>query len=50
MMTVTPPPPVSQDDPRKPYVKPAITHDLKLETRAGSTVGIPVPPEDLFTP
>ncbi len=34
--------------PRKTYVKPAITHDLKLETRAGSpppTVRPPIDPQ-----
>ena len=34
--------PELDSDALKPYVKPAIVHDLKLETRAGSTiVGIP---------
>ncbi len=26
---------------RQPYVKPAIVHELRLETRAGSLPGIP---------
>ncbi len=28
---------------RKPYEKPAIVHELELETRAGSPVGLPNP-------
>ena len=28
---------------RKPYVAPAITHELKLETRAGSPLGLANP-------
>jgi len=28
---------------RPPYVKPAIVHELKLETRAGSLPGMPDP-------
>ena len=31
---------------RKPYTPPAITHELELETRAGSPLGMP----DLFDP
>jgi len=31
----------SQENERKPYIKPEITHELELETRAGSPVGIP---------
>ena len=30
----------SQDVERKPYSKPAVTHELELETRAGSPAGI----------
>ncbi len=30
-------------DERKPYEKPAIVHELELETRAGSPVGLPNP-------
>ena len=37
---------VSQIKPRKPYTKPEIIHELELETRAGSPLGIP----DLFDP
>ena len=36
----------SQENERKPYIKPGITHELELETRAGSPVGIP--PLDLL--
>jgi len=32
---------------RKPYIKPEITHELELETRAGSVVTIP---PDLIDP
>ncbi len=32
---------------RKPYIKPEIIHELELETRAGSPVGIP---PDLIDP
>ena len=28
---------------RKPYVKPEIIHELELETRAGSPLGMPDP-------
>ena len=28
---------------RKPYAKPEIIHELELETRAGSPLGIPDP-------
>lgn len=28
---------------RRPYVRPAIIHELALETRAGSPLGIPDP-------
>ena len=28
---------------RKPYTKPEIIHELELETRAGSPLGIPDP-------
>ena len=31
---------------RKPYTKPEIIHELELETRAGSPLGMP----DLFDP
>jgi hypothetical protein len=34
----------SQDaNPRKLYVKPEIVHELELETRAGSPLGLPSP-------
>ena len=29
--------------PRKPYTKPEIIHELELETRAGSPLGMPDP-------
>jgi hypothetical protein len=35
-------------EPRKSYTKPAILHELELETRAGSPLGIPDPFEDPF--
>ena len=36
---------------RKPYAKPEIIHELELETRAGSPLGIPNPdPLDPFAP
>jgi len=35
-----------QPQARKPYSKPEIIHELELETRAGSPLGIP----DLFDP
>jgi hypothetical protein len=28
---------------RKPYIKPEIVHELELETRAGSPLGLPDP-------
>jgi hypothetical protein len=31
---------MNDDEPRKPYIKPEIIHEMDLETRAGST---PVP-------
>ena len=31
---------ISQEVERKPYSKPAVTHELELETRAGSPAGI----------
>jgi hypothetical protein len=33
----------SQEEDRKPYNKPEIIHDIKLETRAGSSVNRPDP-------
>ena len=33
---------------RKPYIKPEITHELKLETRAGSPEGMPEDPSVPF--
>lgn len=33
----------SQRETRKPYRRPAILHELQLETRAGSPLGIPDP-------
>jgi hypothetical protein len=33
-------PPENETNKRKPYSKPEITHELELETRAGSTVGL----------
>ena len=30
----------TETDKRKPYSKPDITHELDLETKAGSTVGL----------
>ncbi len=30
--------------PHKTYIKPAITHELKLETRAGSPLPTAIPP------
>ena len=35
-----------QPETRKPYTKPEIIHELELETRAGSPLGMP----DLFDP
>ena len=35
-----------QPEARKPYAKPEIIHELELETRAGSPLGMP----DLFDP
>lgn len=32
-----------QDRPRKAYSRPEIIHELELETRAGSPLGIPDP-------
>ena len=38
------------EEPRKPYEKPAIVHELTLETKAGSTLGLfPDPLDDEFT-
>ncbi|MBN1537100.1 MAG: hypothetical protein JW908_10250 [Anaerolineales bacterium] len=33
---------------RKPYLTPAIIHELELETRAGSPLGIPDPLDENF--
>lgn len=32
-----------QDKPRRTYCRPEIIHELELETRAGSPLGIPDP-------
>ena len=37
----------TQDEGRKPYVKPEIIHDLALETRAGSPLSLFPDPLDL---
>jgi hypothetical protein len=34
---------------RKPYLNPAIIHELELETRAGSPLGLPDPIGEDFT-
>lgn len=31
----------AQSEDRKPYTKPEITHELELETRAGSPLAVP---------
>ena len=36
-----------QPETRKPYVKPEIIHELELETRAGSPLGMPDPLDPL---
>ena len=36
-----------QPETRKPYAKPEILHELKLETRAGSPLSIPDPLDPL---
>lgn len=45
MARITPPNPETDEtakpDPRKPYSKPAIIHELELETRAGSPLLAP---------
>jgi len=33
---------------RKPYLTPAIVHELELETRAGSPLGLPDPLDENF--
>jgi len=33
----------SQPEARKPYARPEIIHELALETRAGSPLGVPDP-------
>jgi hypothetical protein len=35
--------PVTESVTRQPYIKPAIVHELKLETRAGSGPNFPDP-------
>lgn len=34
---------------RKPYLSPAIIHEMDLETRAGSPLGLPDPLGEEFT-
>jgi len=36
-----------QSETRKPYAKPEIIHELELETRAGSPLGMPDPLDPL---
>ena len=36
-----------QPETRKPYTKPTIVHELELETRAGSPLGMPDPMDPL---
>ena len=36
-----------QPEARKPYTKPQIIHELELETRAGSPLGMPDPLDPL---
>ena len=33
----------AEDVTRQPYIKPAIAHELRLETRAGTPLGMPDP-------
>ncbi|NMC11471.1 MAG: hypothetical protein GYA34_01150 [Chloroflexi bacterium] len=33
---------------RKPYLTPAIIHELELETKAGSPLGLPEPLDEQF--
>jgi hypothetical protein len=35
------PMPTTESAARQPYTKPALVHELKLETRAGSTPALP---------
>jgi len=39
--------PAAESVTRQPYIKPAIVHELKLETRAGSLPGRGVLPDPL---
>ena len=42
-MTQTEKPSSQETNPRKLYAKPEIVHELELETRAGSPLGLPSP-------
>lgn len=40
---------LTQPASKKPYTQPAVIHELRLETRAGSPLGIPDPLDPLGT-
>ncbi len=45
--TTQPQPETAPDNERKPYIAPAILHELALETRAGSVLSVD-PLDELF--